>query len=201
MAYVISIEGSQGVGKSTLSTNLQKYFPNWIYLDEQGLKELQQKKANTHLKMEIEDDYYEIQKWYLNYEIKTFKNLKETDKCIVVRGPEIIDFFISMYPRTIGKNWDVERGLKNEFAEFRYHCQSNKIVFLDAPKPIIDQRVFNDTKVRPTAKYWMNTWHDLYRNFFMHHPKTTMLDTLKKKPEEVKEIFINWMHNDLNLEK
>ena len=75
MANVISIEGSHGVGKTTLVRNLKQKFTEAFFYDEQGIKELQLKKEQSKYRMHVESEFYEIQKWYIQHEIDRFNYL------------------------------------------------------------------------------------------------------------------------------
>lgn len=198
MAYVISLEGSHGVGKSTLIDSLKESYPNAIFYDEQGIKTLQRMKAESLLNMNIESEYYQIQKWYIDYELKRFKSFNKNDFAFIVRGPELKEFFYFNYPKTIGQDWEIEKNFGNQLAQYRTHCQSNRILFLDASVESLKQRILESGRPRKNIEEWFRDWYTPYSVYFKAHPKSFVVDTEKLKKEETFDICVNWIDKIYN---
>ncbi|MEA1976012.1 MAG: hypothetical protein U9N10_10880, partial [Bacillota bacterium] len=65
------------------------------------------------------DDYIEIQRLFIENEIKCYKECRSKEKAIIDLGPEEIEFYTINFPKSINKEWDIETVLHAELNELR----------------------------------------------------------------------------------
>lgn len=191
MAFVVSIQGCHGVGKSTLLRGMADLRPN-LHLCDEGVKDLDARKCASSLRMDVETEFYEIQRWYINYEVQRFASFGDDDVVVLDRGPEEKEFYLFFYPRYIGKNWDVESRLAGPLERLR-QCRSNRILYLTAAEESIERRVAGDTQQRPFFREWLLKWQDLVDMHFRSNPKTVVLDTTEMSAKDVAVWTTRWL--------
>lgn len=199
MAFVVSIEGPHGVGKSTLVRSLQQAFPSAGCFEEEGHKELRAKREQSGLALSCEEDFYRIQDWYVDFECSRWERLQRYEQVFTIRGPEVKEFFFLHYPRTIGANWDVEGKFGESLHRLR-GCRSNRLLYLDAHIDIVLQRIRADDRRRRGMEQWVEKWLPYYSHYFKSNPKTVVLDTTSMSDRDVSEWAEKWVTNGCPLE-
>ncbi len=189
MGKIISIAGCRAVGKTTLQRNLKNRFPDIIAFEKK-------RNDTLHYNLDIENEYYLNEKYYINREVDDFLRMKASNKdAILVRGPEHLEFSVFHYPKCHGKNWDIEKGLSNELKRLRA-CRSDYILYLTASTDIILERCKNDNaKQRDPLQYWLTYWQP-YIDIYMHSlNNVTFLNTNHMSQTDVLNWTIDWFQS------
>ena len=104
------------------------------------------------------------------------------------------EFYILQYPKTIGKNWDVETNLQPWLTKLR-SCRSSKILFLDATIQNLKERIERSGRPRKNIEDWFDIWYQPYTTFFMNHSNSFIVDTNTLNDLIVKQIVSDWILN------
>ncbi|EJP91734.1 ATP-binding protein [Bacillus cereus] len=187
MAYVISLQGPMASGKTTLAKRLEERGYSVIYENPYPIVE---KRKQLNLDVNSKEGFIINQKMFIEVKIKEFQNVKDS-VVIFNRGPEDIEFYTLFYPMIIGKEWDIETGLKDELYKLR-ECRSDAIFYLDVTKKNVYDRKNNDrTRKRSTFDEQfklVETEKDWYRQF-----PVTYLDTNRLTVDELEAYFMRWL--------
>ncbi|HDR8488073.1 TPA: AAA family ATPase [Bacillus cereus] len=187
MAYVISLQGPMASGKITLAKRLEERGYSVIYENPYPIVE---KRKQLNLDVNSKEGFIINQKMFIEVKIKEFQNVKDS-VVIFDRGPEDIEFYTLFYPMIIGKEWDIETGLKDELYKLR-ECRSDAIFYLDVTKKNVYDRKNNDrTRKRSTFDEQfklVETEKDWYRQF-----PVTYLDTNRLTVDELEAYFMRWL--------
>lgn len=191
MGIIVSLSGSKAVGKTTLINGLKRTIPK-LQIRE-GFRQ-----TNTGYSLNIEQEYYMNQRWYIRREIEEYQLFRNNNNpTLLLRGPEDVEFYTLHYPKTKGFKWNVEANLQKELKELR-RCRSDFIIYLDAPEEIILQRKINDdTKPRKNMKNWMQNWQPYIESYMKKIEYTYVFDTEKKDVEEVLKEVTKWLKERL----
>ena len=152
---ILSLQGCMAVGKTTAVRYLQENAP-YVNISYEINTDVVEEVKGRKLVKNVYADYLEIQKSWLNKEVVRYNKAKDFKCSIMDFGAEEIEFYTLNYPKTIGKDWDVENALKKELEEVR-KCMPTRILFLDASNEVLLKHKENDTTRS--------------RNFFEHHIK------------------------------
>ena len=152
---ILSLQGCMAVGKTTAVRYLQENAP-YVNISYEINTDVVEEVKGRKLDKNVYADYLEIQKSWLNKEVVRYNKAKDFKCSIMDFGAEEIEFYTLNYPKTIGKDWDVENALKKELEEVR-KCMPTRILFLDASVEVLLKHKENDTTRS--------------RNFFDHHIK------------------------------
>ena len=152
---ILSLQGCMAVGKTTAVRYLQENAP-YVNISYEINTDVVEEVKGRKLDKNVYADYLEIQKLWLNKEVVRYNKAKDFKCSIMDFGAEEIEFYTLNYPKTIGKDWDVENALKKELEEVR-KCMPARILFLDASDEVLLKHKENDTTRS--------------RNFFDHHIK------------------------------
>ncbi|MEH7243499.1 ATP-binding protein [Bacillus thuringiensis] len=187
MAYVISLQGPMASGKTTLAKRLEERGYSVIYENPYPIVE---KRKQLNLDVNSKEGFIINQKMFIEVKIKEFQNVKDS-VVIFDRGPEDIEFYTLFYPMIIGKEWDIETGLKDELYKLR-ECRSDAIFYLDVTKKNVYDRKNNDrTRKRSTFDEQfklVETEKGWYRQF-----PVTYLDTNRLTVDELEAYFMRWL--------
>ncbi|EOP86782.1 MULTISPECIES: AAA family ATPase [Bacillus] len=187
MAYVISLQRPMASGKTTLAKRLEERGYSVIYENPYPIVE---KRKQLNLDVNSKEGFIINQKMFIEVKIKEFQNVKDS-VVIFDRGPEDIEFYTLFYPMIIGKEWDIETGLKDELYKLR-ECRSDAIFYLDVTKKNVYDRKNNDrTRKRSTFDEQfklVETEKDWYRQF-----PVTYLDTNRLTVDELEAYFMRWL--------
>lgn len=187
MGVIFSLSGCKAVGKTTLINGLKKFFPEMII--REGFRPV-----DLHFNLNEENEYYKNENFYIYREIDEYYRFRKSDKpVLLLRGPEDLEFYALNYPKIMGNNWDVEKGLKKELEDLR-KCRSDYILYLDADLSTIMSRKNNDiTKPRKNMDRWLNDWQPYLERYTKSINYTTVLNTDQLSSEEVLEWTTKWI--------
>ena len=189
---ILSLQGCMAVGKTTAVRYLQENAPyvNISYeINTDVVEEVKSRKLNKN----IYEDYLEIQKLWLKKEVVRYNKAKDFKCSIMDFGAEEIEFYTLNYPKTIGKNWDVENVLKKELEEVR-GCMPTRILFLDASNEVLLQHKESDaTRSRNFFDHHIKYLLPLKRNWFIGKDNVDVLNVDNLSASEVGEKVKEWV--------
>ena len=149
---ILSLQGCMAVGKTTALRYLESRFPD-IHVSYDTNTDVITEIRNPQLDKNTFEDYIEIQKLWINKEITRFQESLKYPCTIMDSGAEEIEFYTLNYPKTIGKEWDIESAMKDELSQLR-KCMPTRILFLDASEDVLRARKENDnTRAREFFGY------------------------------------------------
>ena len=143
MPLILSLQGCMAVGKTTALKYIQENVPyvkicyeiNTNIIDQINLR---------NLNKNLYEDYLEIQKLWINNEIKKWKIAQKYECTIMDFGAAEIEFYSLNYPKTIGKDWEIESRLYKELINLR-KCMPARMLFLDASEKTLRKNKEQDS--------------------------------------------------------
>lgn len=190
MGVIFSLSGCKAVGKTTLINGLRKKMPDLII--REGFRQI-----DTGYNMKNEQDYYANEKWYIEREIKEYKEYRsQSFPVMLLRGPEDLEFYAFHYSKLNNFDWDIELNLKEDLQALR-RCRSDYILYLDADMETILQRKVNDNKRRLNMDDWLLNWQPYIEKKIKDNPRTTILNTGNMNAAQVLNWTIDWMEDKI----
>jgi len=155
MPLILSLQGCMAVGKTTALKYIQENVP-YVKISYEVNTDIIEQINSKNLDKNQYDDYLEIQKLWINNEIKKWR-IAQTFECTIMDfGAAEIEFYSLNYPKSIGKDWEIESKLHKELINLR-NCMPDRMLFLDASEKILRKNKEQDSR--------------LPRNSFEHHLK------------------------------
>ena len=139
---VLSLQGCMAAGKTTAFNYLRENAP-YVNVSYEENSEVVQAIRNRILEKNKYEDYLEIQRLWLDNEVRRFERVEDLPCTVMDFGVEEIEFHTINYPKAIGKDWDIENALKDELIGVR-KCMPARILFLDASDDTLRQRKQSD---------------------------------------------------------
>lgn len=162
---VLSLQGCMAAGKTTALNYLQENAP-YVNVSYEENSEVVQAIRNRILEKNKYEDYLEIQRLWLDNEVRRFERVEHLPCTVMDFGLEEIEFHTINYPKAIGKDWDIENALKDELIGVR-KCMPARILFLDASDDTLRQRKQSDpNRARSSFEYYLKHLMPLKRTWF-----------------------------------
>ena len=162
---VLSLQGCMAVGKTTALNYLRENAP-YVNVSYEENSEVVQAIRNRKLDKNKYEDYLEIQRLWLDNEVRRFERVEYLPCTVMDFGAEEIEFHTINYPKAIGKDWDIENALKDELMGVR-KCMPARILFLDASDDTLRHRKQSDpTRARSSFEYYLKHLMPLKRKWF-----------------------------------
>lgn len=162
---VLSLQGCMAAGKTTALNYLRENAP-YVNVSYEENSEVVQAIRNRILEKNKYEDYLEIQRLWLDNEVRRFARVEDLPCTVMDFGVEEIEFHTINYPKAIGKDWDIENALKDELIGVR-KCMPARILFLDASDDTLRQRKQSDpNRVRSSFEYYLKRLMPLKRTWF-----------------------------------
>lgn len=194
---IISIQGPQAVGKSTLISNLQQEFKRGVL---QGVQVEEKKPFNfpDQYNLENPEEFLKNQRIYFANELKRWEMLKNF-KCygvILDRGPEDTICFSYIFPRFLRAEWNIDAHIPALTKRYIKNT-SHRIIYLTASYESIQARKLLDTTrdrnyCISSSEYWK-----LEKDYFASLDKTIIIDTTNCSQLEVTNICLDVLHDAL----
>ena len=189
---ILSLQGCMAVGKTTAVRYLQENAP-YVNISYEINTDVVEEVKCRKLDKNVYADYLEIQKSWLNKEVVRYNKAKDFKCSIMDFGAEEIEFYTLNYPKTIGKDWDVENALKKELEEVR-KCMPTRILFLDASNEVLLKHKENDTtRSRNFFDHHIKYLLPLKRNWFIGKENVDVLNVDNLAAKEVGEKVKEWV--------
>ena len=151
---VLSLQGCMAVGKTTALNYLRENAP-YVNVSYEENSEVVQAIRNRKLDKNRYEDYLEIQRLWLDNDVRRFERVEDLPCTVMDFGVEEIEFHTINYPKAIGKDWDIENAPKDELIGVR-KCMPARILFLDASDDTLRQRKQSDpNRARSSFEYYL----------------------------------------------
>ena len=188
---VLSLQGGMAVGKTTAARYLARHTPDLHVCLEDNRAVIGQVQRLGLDKTRC-DDYIRIQRLWLQHEVDRWQQARPWPCTVMDFGAEEIEFYTLHYPRTIGQDWDVEGPLARELAAVR-RCMPRRILFLDAPDPVLRRRKEGDAaRDRGFFEHYLQELLPLKRAWFAQKDNVDVLQTANMTPEQVGAAALEW---------
>lgn len=162
---VLSLQGCMAAGKTTALNYLRENAP-YVNVSYEENSEVVQAIRKRILEKNKYEDYLEIQRLWLDNEVRRFERVEDLPCTVMDFGVEEIEFHTINYPKAIGKDWDIENALKDEVIGVR-KCMPARILFLDASDDTLRQRKQSDpNRARSSFEYYLKHLMPLKRTWF-----------------------------------
>lgn len=179
---VLSLQGCMAVGKTT-ALNCLRENASYVNVSYEENSEVVQAIRDRKLDKNKFEDYLEIQRLWLDNEVRRYGRVKDCSCTVMDFGAEEIKFHTINYPKAIGKDWDIEEALKDELTSIR-KCMPARILFLDASGATLRQRKQGDsTRARNSFEYYLKHLMPLKRAWFskMDNVDYLFVDNMSKQ--------------------
>lgn len=162
---VLSLQGCMAAGKTTALNYLRENAP-YVNVSYEENSEVVKAIRNRILEKNKYEDYLEIQRLWLDNEVRRFERVEHLPCTVMDFGVKEIEFHTINYPKAIGKDWDIENALKDELISVR-KCMPARILFLDASDDTLRQRKQSDpNRARSSFEYYLKHLMPLKRTWF-----------------------------------
>ncbi|MGO5499784.1 hypothetical protein ACTQV1_01530 [Paratractidigestivibacter faecalis] len=162
---VLSLQGCMAAGKTTALNYLRENAP-YVNVSYEENSEVVQAIRNRILEKNKYEDYLEIQRLWLDNEVRRFERVEDLPCTVMDFGVEEIEFHTINFPKAIGNDWDIENALKDELVGVR-KCMPARILFLDASDDTLRQRKQSDpNRARSSFEYYLKHLMPLKRTWF-----------------------------------
>ena len=191
MTQFISLQGAMASGKTTLAQKIAEQDKS-IFMSYEDISKPSYEVKSLGLDKFKKDDFFEIQRIFINAEIERVNNLKlKYDKVIFDLGPEEIEFYTLFFPKALGKNWNVEEKLHYELDTLR-KCMPQKIFFLDLSlKSIIQQKNQDLTRKRNFFDFYIEKLHSLKIEWFHKKKNVEFINVEELKTNNVINLVVS----------
>ena len=171
---ILSLQGCMAVGKTTALRYIKDELPD-INVSYDMNSDIISEIRNRQLNKNEFHDYIEIQKLWINKEIKRYQDSLKYQCTVMDFGAEEIEFYTLNYPKSIGMKWDIESALNYELSQLR-KCLPTRILFLDASEDVLRIRKENDnTRTRNFFEYHLKYLLPLKRDWFFSKDNVDVL--------------------------
>lgn len=155
---ILSLQGCMAVGKTTALAWLEQHVP-YVHVSYENNEAVIRQVRERGLNKQVRADYLEIQKLWIDNEIRRYREAVRFPCTVMDFGAEEIEFYTLHYPRSIQQDWEVEQALQEPLRRLRA-CMPARILFLDASEETLRRRKEQD----PARS----------RTFFEHHLRYLM---------------------------
>ena len=176
---ILSLQGCMAVGKTTAARDLAQHCPQVHVCFEDNAAVIAEVKRrgldkNTYV------DYLEIQRLFLQNELRRGQEAQKYPCAVMDFGAEEIVFYTLNYPQSKGLDWDAEairQALAPELAAVQA-CMPQHILFLDASEAALRARKAGDaTRDRGFFEHYLAHLLPLKRKWFREKQNVTFLST------------------------
>lgn len=189
---ILSLQGCMAVGKTTAVQYLREHAP-YVNISCETNTHIVEEVKRRKLDKNVYEDYLEIQRLWINNEVVRYHKTKEFACSIMDFGAEEIEFYTLNYPKSIGKNWDIENALKKELEQVR-KCMPQRVLFLDASDEVLLRHKENDlTRSRNFFEHYLKYLLPLKRNWFIGRENVDVLNVDDLSAEEVGKKVKEWV--------
>lgn len=189
--FVVSIQGGQAVGKTTLAKRLQQRYPSAHFQFENPYP-LVQKRKELGLDISTEDGFIANQKLFIKAECQRFRSLPN-GRIVLDRGAEDTEFYTLHYPKSLGADWDIEAALSQELAELRL-CRSDRVLYLSArPATLAARRECDTSRARSSFEHHLQHLYPFEESWFLALPHTVCISVDSLNATQVEETVATWL--------
>ena len=172
---VLSLQGCMAVGKTTAVRYLREHAP-YVHISYEDNTDVIEAVRRRALDKNRYEDYLEIQKLWLMKEVRRWEKARSYGCTVMDFGAEEIEFYTLHYPKSIGKDWEVEHALQKELAAVR-DCMPERILYLRASEETLRRRKEGDaTRSRTFFEHHLMHMLPLKEAWFLQKENVDVLD-------------------------
>lgn len=172
---VLSLQGCMAVGKTTAVRYLREHAP-YVHISYEDNADVIEAVRRRALDKNRYEDYLEIQKLWLMKEVRRWEKARAYGCTVMDFGAEEIEFYTLHYPKSIGKDWEVEQALQKELAAVR-DCMPERILYLRASEETLRRRKEGDaTRSRTFFEHHLTHMLPLKEAWFLQKENVDVLD-------------------------
>lgn len=176
MSLILSLQGGMAAGKTTAAQFLRAHEPR-VYVSLEDIRVPLARTQQLGLNKKCFSDYIEIQRLFIENEIKRWQDMQKYPFVVTDLGASEIEFYTLQYPRSIGEEWPVEQALCTELEALR-RCKAQRTLFLDASAAVLRARKnADDTRQRGFFEHTVTHLLPAKRAWFAAQPGTDFLCT------------------------
>ena len=191
---ILSLQGCMAVGKTTAARYLAQHCPQVHVCFEDNAAVIAEVKQRG-LDKNSYADYLEIQRLFLQNELRRGQEAQKYPHAVMDFGAEEIEFYTLNYPKSRGLDWDVEairQALAPEFAAVQA-CMPEHILFLDASEAALRARKAGDTtRDRGFFEHYLTHLLPLKREWFRKKQNVAFLSTDSLTAQQAGEKVKQW---------
>ena len=192
MSLILSLQGCMAVGKTSVARYLEAHIPGLrvFYEDNTGVLEEVRRRS---LDKTVYADYLEIQRLWIARELRRWEAAQVLPAVLMDLGAEEIEFYTLHYPKSIGRDWEIETPLAKELQSLR-RCLPRRILFLDAGDEVLRRRKASDeSRSREFFEHTLTTLLPLKRQWFLNRENVDALRTDALDREQVGRQAAAWV--------
>lgn len=187
----LSLQGCMAVGKTNAARYLQEHAP-YLHISWEDPSSAIAEVRRRGLSKDRFEDYLEIQRIWIKGEIRRHEEAVKHAPVVMDFGAEEIEFHTLNYPRSIGKDRDVENYLEKELAALRA-CLPDRILFLEASEATLQAHKDGDSsRGRRSFDSYLRTMLPLKQAWFQKKNNVDYLQVDGLSPLEVGERVKQW---------
>ena len=191
---ILSLQGCMAVGKTTAARYLAQHCPQVHVCFEDNAAVIAKVKQRG-LDKNSYADYLEIQRLFLQNELRRGQEAQKYPHAVMDFGAEEIEFYTLNYPKSRGPDWDVEairQALAPELAAVRAYMPQH-ILFLDASEAALRARKAGDTtRDRGFFEYYLAHLLPLKREWLRKKQNVAFLSTDSLTAQQAGEKVKQW---------
>ena len=198
MGLILSLQGCMAVGKTSAAHYLEAHVPGLrvFYEDNAGVLEEVRRRG---LDKTVYKDYLEIQKLWIARELRRWEAAQDFPAALMDLGAEEIEFYTLHYPKSIGREWEMEAPLAKELQSLR-RCLPRRILFLDAGDEVLRRRKASDgSRSREFFEHTLTTLLPLKRQWFLGRENVDVLRTDALDREQVGRQAAAWVRTQMKI--
>lgn len=189
---ILSLQGCMAVGKTTAVRYLQENAP-YVNISYESNADVIDEVKRRRLDKNKYEDYLEIQKLWLEKEVVRYNKAKDFSCSIMDFGAEEIEFYTLNYPKSIGREWEIENALRRELDRVR-RCMPIRILFLDASNEVLLSHKENDkSRSRNSFEHYLKYLLPLKRHWFIGKENVDVLNVDSLNTDEVGKKVKEWV--------
>ena len=189
---ILSLQGCMAVGKTTAARYLQQHASGvQVYFENNS--DVIAAVARLGLDKRRYPEYLQIQRLWIQHEIRRWHSAAEHRCSVMDFGAEEIEFYTLHYPQSIGQSWPVEQDLAPELAQLR-RCMPQRILFLDAGEEELRRRKESDAeRSRGFFEHYVQHLLPLKRAWFLGRGNVDVLRVDGLTPDQVGQAVQQWV--------
>ena len=196
MSLILSLQGCMAVGKTSAARYLEAHVPGLRVFYEDNAAVIEEVRQRG-LDRTVYEDYLEIQKLWIARELRRWEAAQSFPAALMDLGAEEIEFYTLHYPKSIGKDWEIEAPLAEELQALR-RCLPRRILFLDAGDEVLRRRKASDeSRSREFFEHTLTTLLPWKRQWFLGRENVDVLRTDALDREQVGRQAAAWVRTQM----
>ena len=192
--HILTIQGGMAVGKTTALRALVDEFPA-CHFDHEKPEPIVAKRNALRLDITKRDDFVDNQRLFIGAECERYDALP-SGQTVLDRGPEDVEFYTLMFPRSINEQWPIDERLGPDLRALRAR-RSDRILFLRASADSLRRRQESDpSRRRGSFEHYISALYPLEEEWFSSLPYTDIVNVDGLSPVEAKELISDWIRRN-----